>query len=189
MNVIRRGGRYLRVADPDWDDPLDGSYSARYGGRWNAPGSFPVCYLNRDIATARANARYLLKRGLSGMPFTVDDIDPEELPALIETDVAEDDFVDVVSDQGCVAAGLPQSYPRDASGAVVSWGVCQPIGRVAWDDGRAGIACRSAAELAPDDGEELAWFPRDRHLAVAGRRSFADWYGAVEWPDEPEDRP
>ena len=25
MRTIRRGGPYLRVADPDWQDPLDGA--------------------------------------------------------------------------------------------------------------------------------------------------------------------
>ena len=35
---MRRGGDYLRVADPAWADPLDGRFSARRGGRWNPPG-------------------------------------------------------------------------------------------------------------------------------------------------------
>jgi RES domain len=180
--VVRRGGRYLRVADPDWDEPLDGSYSARFGGRWNPPGSFAVCYLNRDLPTARANARHLLERRLTGLPFAVDDIDPDELPVLIGTDVDQSEFVDVVTDDGCGGAGLPHTYPHDDKGEVVSWAVCQAIGDTAWGDGRPGIACRSAAETAPADGEELAWFQRDRRLVVAERRSFAEWYGVVDWP-------
>src|ERR1700722_4711179 len=105
MILVSRGGRYQRIADPDWDEPLDGSYSARFGGRWNPPGSNPVCYLNRDLPTARANARHLLERRLAGLPVTVDDIDPDELPILVETVVSDDEFVDVLSDDGCIAVG------------------------------------------------------------------------------------
>jgi hypothetical protein len=170
------------VADPDWDEPLDGSYSARFGGRWNPPGSFPVCYLNRDLPTARANARHLLESRLAGLPFGVDDIDPEELPVLIDTDVANDDFVDVTTDHGCVTVGLPPTYPVDSSGAPIPWEVCQPIGRAAWDGGEPGVACRSAAETAPADGEELAWFQLDHLLEAAQRRAFLEWYGPIDWP-------
>jgi RES domain-containing protein len=188
MRVIRRGGRYLRVADPDWDDPLDGSYSARFGGRWNPPDSFPVCYLSCDLPTARANARQLLERRLLGLPFTVDDIDPDEFPVLVGTDVHEDECVDIVSDEGCEAAGLPRTYPKDEQGETVTWHHCQPIGSAAWAEGRTAIACRSAAECAPRDGEEMAWFQRDRRLHVIERRPFHDWYGEVDWPDTMRDQ-
>ena len=55
MRHIRRGELYFRVADPNRRNPLDGSYAAKSGGRWNPPNSFPVVYLNRDIRVARAN--------------------------------------------------------------------------------------------------------------------------------------
>ncbi|HEY1466234.1 MAG TPA: RES domain-containing protein, partial [Acidimicrobiales bacterium] len=45
---------WLRVADTTWSDPLDPSWAATFGGRWNAAGSFPVLYVNEDLATARA---------------------------------------------------------------------------------------------------------------------------------------
>ena len=54
------------------------------GGRWNPPGAFAALYLCRDVETARANARRLL----DGQPFTFDDLLPERLPALVETDRA-----------------------------------------------------------------------------------------------------
>jgi len=181
MRSIRRGGRYLRVADPSWVDPLDGAHSTRHGGRWNPAGSFPVCYLNRDIDTARANARYFLERRLEGQPFTVDDFDADELPVLVEAEVPEADFVDVVTDEGCVAAGLPSIYPLDDSGAAIAWAVCQPIGQTAWDTGSPGIACRSAAQTAPADDEELTWFQREGRLQPPGRRKFRDWYGRIDW--------
>ncbi|MDA8185155.1 MAG: RES family NAD+ phosphorylase [Actinomycetota bacterium] len=182
MTTILRGGLYHRVADPDWDDPLDGSYSARFGGRWNPPGSFAVCYLNRDLETSKANARHLLERRLADMPFTADDIDPEELPVLVDTAVDEDKFVDVVTDEGCVAAGLPSTYPLDVAGKTVPRTVCQPIGMDEWEAGRPGVAYRSAAQTAPSEGEELAWFQRDRRLKVGRRRTFAEWYGRIDWP-------
>lgn len=50
---VRRGGIFHRLADPDWDDPLDGSYAKVHGGRWNPPESFPVLYLNADENVAR----------------------------------------------------------------------------------------------------------------------------------------
>jgi RES domain-containing protein len=178
VKTVHRSGRYLRVADPDWDNPLDGAYSARRGARWNAQGSFPVCYLNRELATARANARLLLDR-LADLPFGFDDVDPGELPVLIGTDV-DDDVVDIVTDDGCDAVGLPRSYPLDDTRQVIPWTTCQPIGAAAWVDGRAGIACRSAAVGAPLDGEELAWFQRTGSLVVAERRSFDDWYGSLD---------
>lgn len=182
MRHIARGGRYFRVADPDWDDPLDASYSSRFGGRWNSPGAFPVCYLNRDLATARANARVFLDDRLRGLPFTVDDLDPDGLPVLVATDVPGDDFVDVVTVRGRLAAGLPRNYPRNDDGTPVGWERCRPVGAEAWRGGEPGIACRSAAPGAPENGEELAWFPRRTRLDPLTRLRFDDWFGPLDWP-------
>jgi hypothetical protein len=170
---LRRAGTYLRVADPDWDNPLEGSYAGARGGRWNAPGSFPVVYLNRDVETARANVR----RRFQGQPYQIEDVRPDRLPLLISTELDSNDYVDVVSGAGCAAAGLPRSYPFDAAGELVPHDVCQPIGQAAWDDGDPGIACRSAAPGASRSGEELAWFHRDStSLIVAASTAFKDWY-------------
>lgn len=167
-----RGGRYLRVADPDWSDALDGSYAAERGGRWNPPGSFAVVYLNRDLETARANVR----RRFAGQPFALDDTRPERRPVLVHTDVPSQPYVDVVSDAGCNAAGLPASYPVDDSGAPVSRERCQRIGQRAWNDAEHGIAARSAAAGAWPPGEELAWFQRDTRLTPLEIESFEHWY-------------
>ncbi len=48
---------WLRVADPSWVDPLDSTFAATAGGRWNPPDSFRVLYLNEDVVTARLNLR------------------------------------------------------------------------------------------------------------------------------------
>jgi len=169
---LRRGGRYLRVADPEWSNPLDGSFSMRRGGRWNAPGSFAVVYLNRTLGAARANVALRF----AGLPFDVEDLDPAAAPVLVASDVPEDDFVDVVSDEGCRASGLPVSYPMDGSGDVVGRSVCQPIGAAAWEAGEPGIACRSAADGAARDDEELAWFERGDGLTVTTTTPFDDWF-------------
>lgn len=171
---LRRGGEYLRVADPAWSDPLDGAYAGRRGGRWNPPGSFPVVYLNRTLRVARANVRRLY----AGLPYGPEDLDPREAPVLVAARIPEDDLVDVVTDQGCRAAGLPAGYPLDGL-APVPQARCQPLGVRARQDGWPGIACRSAAPGCGRVDEELAWFQRDdAHLTPEWRRGFDDWF----WP-------
>lgn len=182
MDVIERQGEYYRVADPGWDDPLDSSFSMRFGKRWNSAGSFPVTYLNADLGTARANARRFLTDGLLGQPFTAEDIDPSERPILVSTDISSDRYLDAVTPAGCIGNGLPATYPLDSAGGIVGWPLCQTIGQQAWDGGLPGVACRSAAPGAPASGEELAWF--DRHLAplrVTRTQAFEDWYGPIDW--------
>jgi len=174
LRTVRRGGAYFRVADPSWANPLDGGHARAAGGRWNPPGSFPVVYLNREVRTARAN----VTRNFEGRPYQPEDLDPAEAPVLVTTDVPEDEFVDVVSDAGCVSAGLPVTYPRGANGGMIGHAVCQPIGQRAHDEGRSGVACRSAAPRATREEEELAWFERGDPLAVLQRRRFDEWY----WP-------
>lgn len=182
MKVIRRDGECYRVADPAWEDPLDGSHSMKFGGRWNAPGSFPATYLSADMGTARANARRLLTELLAGQPVSAEDLDPSELPVLVDVDIPTASYLDVVTQGGIVENGLPATYPVDGKGSVVSWDVCQPVGQRAWDEELPGIACRSAAAHAPLDGEELAWFDRDEVTLAAKRtRRFDDWYGPFDW--------
>ena len=170
--AIRRGGRYLRVADPDWNDPLSGEYAMSRGGRWNPPDSFPVVYLNRDEHVARANVLHRF----DGLPYGPDDLDPDAAPVLVGTVVPRRRYVDVVSDEGCLSSGLPVTYPRDESGAAVSHERCRPVGEAAWGAGLPGIACRSAAPAAPADGEELAWFARGSSLTPTEVRPFGDWF-------------
>lgn len=175
MRHVARGGRYVRVADPDWRDPLSGRQARRKGGRWNPPGSFDVIYLNASRGVARAQVRHKLEpRGIRP-----EDLDPEQGPLLVQTDVPEARFVDAVTNRGLASLGLPASYPIDPGGAPVPHAVCQPIGQRAWDDDEPGIACRSAAQTAPLEGEELAYFAR-RPLRPQGIERFADWY----WADE-----
>jgi hypothetical protein len=148
----------FRVADPDWEDPFDGSYSMLQGQRWNARGSFPVTYLNANEETAEANGRYMLSK-VAGIGVDVDDLERGQLPVIIPYVVPDRTVLDIISDAGCLDAGLETTYPLDQDGAVVPHSRCQPIGQRAWDAGLDGVGCRSAALLG-DDGRELAWFDR-----------------------------
>jgi RES domain-containing protein len=171
---IRRGGVYFRVGDPHWKNPLDGSHAAESGGRWNPPNSFPVVYLNGDVRVARAN----VARKFRGRPYGPELLEPREAPVLVQTTVSEADYLDIITDEGCVAAGLPKEYPNEPGGGVVAWERCQRIGVEAWDSGDPGVACRSAAPNAPADGEELAWFARagTPPLKVDRVLAFDQWF-------------
>jgi RES domain-containing protein len=171
---IRRGGSYNRLAEPAWDDPLDTDFSKRRGGRWNAPGSFGVLYLNRDLRTARLQVRHKLQ----GQPYGVEDLDESEQHDLVHVDVRRRDWLDCVSTSGLEAVGLPPTYPYHRNGRPVRHVACQPIGQAAFDDGRPGVACRSAATAATETDEELAVFDRggDMGVRITARRPFAEWY-------------
>ena len=172
MRHLRRGGRYLRVADLAWDDPLDGSYAQHRGGRWNPPGSFPVVYLARSLATARANVYRLLV----DQPYGPEDLDPTTAPVLVATDVPTDTYVDALTARGLASLGLPRSYPLDPSGATVPRERCEAIGQSAWEAGEPGVACRNAAPTTPARGEELAWFERRGRLRVDSIDRFEQWF-------------
>jgi len=168
LRTIRRGGPYLRVADPDWDDPLDGRHAAERGGRWNPPESFPVVYLCGSIEVARAN----VYRRLRGQPYGPEDLRPEGGPILVRTRVPDDRYLNAVTDAGLQDLGLPKTYPRDSRRRTVPHRRCQPIGLRAWEAELPGVAARSAAAAA---GEELAYFGR-RKLRRGAIRSFEDWF-------------
>jgi hypothetical protein len=172
MRHVRRGGDYLRVADPDWEDPLDGGFAAISGGRWNPAASFPVVYLCATVEVARANVH----RKLDDQPYGPEDLEPDAAPMLVSTLVREDRFVDALTDRGCRSLGLPASYPLDSHGRTIGHRRCQPIGQAAWDDGEPGIACRSAAAGSPRGGEELAFFARRRRLRPSQSMPFEDWF-------------
>ena len=104
---------------------------------------------------------------------------------LIETVVDDDESVEVMTADACVAVWLPRTYPVDDMGAPVKWGVCHPIAQLPGPTVRAGIACSSAADTAPPEGEEMAWFQRRRRLE---RRTFVDWYGSIDWSEGSGDR-
>lgn len=170
---VRRGGSFYRVADPRWDDPLDPSYAAAVGGRWDPRGSFPTLYLNATWRVARANVR--LK--FSGLPYGPEDLDASAAPILVEATVAGTDVVDVVTDDGCTALGLPSTYPVDAAGVPVGHETCQPVGSAMHASGEPGLAVRSAAPGMSSTDEELVWFQSDADPPTRGESwTFPEWY-------------
>ena len=118
MITVEIGGTYSRVADPDWDDPLDTDFSVATGGRWNAPGTFPVLYLNETLGAARANVfmRLAEQRRLG---ITLDMLDPLGLPVLVDVIVSPGTAVDLTlqaSRRGS-PGGSASGHPRALRGA------------------------------------------------------------------------
>jgi len=173
---LRDGHEWLRVADPEWDDPLDPSYAARRGGRWNPPGSFPVLYCAEDVVTARLNVAEFARP----WPYQPGDLRPDAGPVLVSLILPRRQRVaDVHSPAGVRAAGLPKGYPRDDLGRPVGREACRPVGVAAHDARLRGVRCRSAR--SPEGaGRELAWFPAtSRSRATPVRvEPFDDWYWA-----------
>ncbi|MBU6245361.1 MAG: RES domain-containing protein [Actinomycetales bacterium] len=178
MRTCQSAGTYLRVIDPDWPDPLDGAVAISRGGRWNPPGTFPAIYLSADLDTSRANARLMIDRAITGMPFGFEDLDPAGLPALLPVHVPSADILDAMTADGLQAAGLPVTYPRQPAGDPLPWLPCQRAGTRAHRDGIRRIAYRSAAFAA--GGGELAWIGDASGLRAGDgtSRTFADWFWA-----------
>lgn len=169
---LRDGQEWLRVADPAWSDPLDPSYAAEFGGRWNPPNSFPTLYLNEDLSTARAQVVKLLE----GSPVEPEDLEPG-LDLVLATLPRSQDVADAVSDDGLQTLGLPETYPRHANGRPVRHEICQPVGAKVHTLGLRGVYARSA--VVPDgSGRELAWFPArlTSKATLVRRLSFETWW-------------
>lgn len=153
---------WWRIADPEWQNPLDSRFAQRHGGRWNTPGSFRTLYLNEDRVTARLNLRAFISR----WPYEPEDLRDDTGPILVGAKLPRRQRVcDAHSHTGVLAVGLPKTYPFDANGFLVPHTQCQPIGTRAEGAGLQGVRARSAQSRA-GAGRELAWFP-------ATTRSFA----------------
>lgn len=166
------GHHWLRVADSDWVDPLDPTFAAEHGGRWNPAGSFPTLYLNEDLDTARAQIVDLL----AGSPIRPDDLD-SGFDLVVATLPRSQDVADALSEHGLRSLGLPESYPKHANGRPVRHDVCQEVGEAVHRAGLRGVHARSAA--TPDgSGRELAWFPArpSSRASMLERLSFREWW-------------
>jgi RES domain-containing protein len=149
------GRTWWRIADRAWRDPLDPSFAARVGGRWNPPESFPTLYLNEDVVTARIN----LRRFIAQWPYEPEDLRSDTGPVLVGATLPRgQDVADLHTPRGVRDAGLPAAYPLDSKGALVPHAPCQAVGRRAKAQGLRGVRARSAR--APDGaGREVAWYP------------------------------
>jgi len=168
------GWTWWRIADTGWHDPLDPSFAAERGARWNPPGSFPTLYLNEDKVTARLNLRAFI----ADWPYEPEDLRADTGPVLVGATLPRKQRVcDVHSPAGVAAVGLPETYPRAEDGKSVPREPCQRIGAAVRAAGLRGVRVRSAQ--SPDGaGRELAWFPataRSRATQVAKLR-FDAWY-------------
>ena len=168
MKTVPIEGNYCRVADPEWSDPLDPSYAAAHGQRWNPPG-MECLYLNRDETTARAN----VARRFSGLAYGPEDLDPTTAPVLVDVVVPDGQAADAYSDDGLASLGLPHTYPHDTNGRPIPHEDCQRIGAEVFEADLDGVDYRSAA-VSGD--RELAWFPRGATAQQTARRSFDDWW-------------
>lgn len=174
--LLPEAHQWWRIADVNWDDPTDTSYSSARGGRWNEPGGHPTLYLNEDMVTARLNMRLFTEQ----WPYEPEDLRPDRAPVLVGITLPRSQtVVDAHTPSGVRALGLPATYPLDASGDLVTHDRCQPIGTAAKQAGLRGVRSRSATSPL-GEGRELAWFPatsRSRGV-VRSRLSFVDWYWA-----------
>jgi hypothetical protein len=168
------GHHWLRVADPGWDDPLDGSYAANNGGRWTPPGSWDTLYLNFDVVTARRQIEHMLE----GQPVQIEDL-ADDAYILIGVRVPDGQrALDVVTAEGVDDVGLPATYPADGSGERVDHKLCWPIAEQAHDAGLDAVWCRSAATL-DGVGREFAWWQGDRQAqAVTDPIPLGQWRDA-----------
>jgi RES domain-containing protein len=176
------GRVWLRVASPDWSDPLDPSYARANGGRWNGPGSFDCLYLNGDPRTARLQ----VERMLAGSPATIDDLEDDAYTLVAATLPGGQRCADAVSAEGLRSLGFDDHYPLDSDGDVVGHEDCRTAGARVRAEGLRGVWCRSAAS-ADGSARELAWFPatpRSRARAVWPEPfALGGWREASTWSD------
>lgn len=173
------GRLWLRVANPEWERPLDPSFARAAGGRWNPPNSFETLYLNANVMTARLQ----IERMLEGTASTPDDLADDAYVLIAARLPSDQSAADAVAAEGLGALGLPASYPVDARGQPIPHAACQPIG-AALQALVQGIWCRSACS---DDGRgsELAWFAQGRAAEAVWRDPlpYSRWRYAEDWFD------
>jgi hypothetical protein len=172
--LLPDGHVWLRIADRAWTDPLDPTFAAARGGRWNPTSSHPTLYLNEDLTTARLN----LAGFVDGWPYGPEDLRDDTGPVLVHATLpAGQRVADAHTPKGLAALALPPTYPLDRDGRPVGHPLCQAIGLAVKTAGLAGIRARSARAPA-GAGRELAWFP-PRRTDRARRRKvepFTSWY-------------
>lgn len=171
---------WLRVASPNWVNPLDAAWAGTQGGRWNPPNSLPTLYLNADVRTAQLQ----IERLCEGMPFSSEDLSDDAYALVASRLPRSQRAADAVSAPGLAALGLPASYPLGSDGKVIDHAVCQSIGKQVREVRLNGVWCRSAAST-DGRGRELAWFPGTRAAQPLHKPPipFGQWRYASTWRD------
>jgi RES domain-containing protein len=124
-----------RVVRARWGDPLDASFSRRTADRrWNTS-DFPALYCCCSVAVARAVALDVFRTA----GVEMEDLQPDIRPQLVEIEW-RGDVVDMVTEDGVIAAGFAADYPR---------GVDRASTRAAAEEwhraGAEGVCARSAS--------------------------------------------
>lgn len=173
---------WLRVADPEWDDPLDARWAGRTGGRWNPPASYPTLYLNADLETARLQVIRLLE----GTPAEIDDLADDAYDLVAATLPRDQKGAVALNAKELEGLGLTDRYPSNDKGNRVPHRVCQPIGAEVQRRGLRGVLVRSAVR-SDGRGTELAWFPATirsaAHPVWDEPLPVGDWRDAERWED------
>lgn len=141
---VEVAGLFERHVSPTWvDRALLGSAA---GGRWAAPGLFPVIYLGRPPASVVVEAYRHLVDDVEGM--TAERVRSRRL---VRAEVEVRDILDLRSAKAQLAVGLSDAA---LSSGVGDYDACQQIGHVAHQLGIHGVLAPAATRL----GETLALF-------------------------------
>lgn len=141
---IEVDGRFERHVSPSWvDRSLLGSSA---GGRWAAPGTFPVIYLGRPPASVVIEAYRHLVDDVEGM--TPDRVRGRRL---VRADVSVHEVLDLRSAEARMRVGLTDA---ELFSEVGDWDACQRVGHVAHQLGLHGVIAPAATRV----GETLALF-------------------------------
>jgi RES domain-containing protein len=132
-------GQVVRCIPHSANEPLSGTPSREYGGRWNPPGSFPVLYTFLSDKLARTWVEARLAHG----GITLNEAQPEALPDLLLLECRLDKLADLTTEAGLEDVGLPNTYPVGFE-TDAAYSTTRPIGMAIYNAGVQGIFTRSA---------------------------------------------
>ena len=161
---------------PHWSvEPLSAAPSQQFGGRWNAPGTFPVLYTFMSRTLARTWVDGHLARG----GVTLNEAQPEALPDLLVLVCNLNGIADLASDSGLQSVGLPPQYPKGFE-TEAAYPTTQHVGMQLYQVNVPGVLARSATAMRWDgpvmNGSEIAIFVDYTASPVLVERiSSAEW--------------
>ena len=167
ITVFIPAGRWYAVGDPRRDmTSLDVS-----GSSWTPANSFPVI----DLVDSFEGARSLFREFFRGLPYNERNIRPHAGPDLVVFDIQQLEALDAFTDAGCVALGLPASFPLDDRGSEVPSRVCSQIASAAYKTNLAAILARCRMAVDPKGTGHLVYFVRGRLPHEVGRIPYRQW--------------